>query len=67
MEEDLCLDAFKRLIYSVVLYVIGFSPPFFPRALPRARKVLHFSLLCMFDKCVSDNFGRLLKRRIELL
>lgn len=55
------------LIYSVVFYLIGFSPPLFPHVLRNTRKVLHFSLLCMFDKCVSDDFGRLLKRRIELL
>lgn len=41
------------LVYSVVFYFIGFSPPLFPHVLPNARKGLHFSLPCVFDKCVS--------------
>lgn len=29
------------LIYSVVGFLIGFSPPLFPHVLPNARKILH--------------------------
>lgn len=57
----------SALFYSVVFYLIGFSPLLFPHVLPNARQGLRLSLLYMFDKCVSDNFGRLLKRRIALL
>lgn len=54
-------------IYSIVFYLIGLTPPLLPQAFPNAKKALHFSLLCMFGICVSDDFSRLLNTRLELL
>lgn len=55
-------------ISSIVFYLIGLTTPLFPHVFPNARmEALHFSLLCMFGICVSDDFGRFLKTRLELL